>query len=91
VASGASIPPFTVTDTDIARVVKMLGAEGVAATAGVTLATDTELIPVALVYVDELALSGVYVAVSVSVPPASDPAGIEMPAPPPFRAVAAEV
>jgi hypothetical protein len=85
------MPPLTVTDTESAWVVKMLGADGVAATAGVTLATDTELIPVALVYVDELALSGVYVAVTVSVPLARDPAGIKMLALPPARTVAAEV
>jgi hypothetical protein len=36
----------------------MFDGEGVTTTAGVTLTTDTELLPFPLVYVDELAPSG---------------------------------
>jgi hypothetical protein len=41
--------------------------------------------------VDEFALSGVYVAVSLSVPAGSDPAGIEMAVLPPSRTAGADV
>jgi type IV secretory pathway protease TraF len=56
----------------------MLLAAGVTVTVGVVAgtATVTELVPDALLYVAELAASGVYAAVSVSEPAASDPAGI---------------
>jgi uncharacterized membrane protein len=57
-------------------------------TAAVTI-TDVE--PVAPLYVDELELFGVKVAVSVSVPVASAPAGIANVAEPPLRVVEAEV
>jgi hypothetical protein len=53
--------------------------------------TVTEAVPDALVYTPELALSGVYVAFSVSEPGANDPAGIEIVADPELRVVAAEV
>lgn len=56
----------------------MLLDTGVTVTAGVVFGwvTVTELDPEALLYVEELALSGVYLAVSVSEPAESDPAGI---------------
>jgi hypothetical protein len=53
--------------------------------------TVTDAVPDALLYVDELAESGVYLAVSVSEPAASDPAGIVIVAAPELSVVVAEV
>ena len=53
--------------------------------------TATEAVPDALLYDEELALSGVYLAVSVSEPAASDPAGIVIAAEPAPSMVADEV
>ena len=62
-------------------------------TVGVTgdCVTVTEAVPLALKYAAELALSGVYLAVSVSEPAASDPAGIVIVAEPELSEVADEV
>ena len=48
-------------------------------------------VPVALLYIDELAASGEYSTVSVSVPALSDPEGMLIVALPAARVVAAEV
>jgi hypothetical protein len=72
----------------------MLLEAGVTVTAGVVVVdavTVTEAVPEALLYVAESALSGVYLAVNVSEPVASDPAGIAMDAEPELSAVAVEV
>lgn len=53
--------------------------------------TVTEAVPEALLYVPELALSGVYFAVSVSEPAANNPAGIEMDTEPELSVVEEEV
>jgi hypothetical protein len=53
--------------------------------------TVTGAVPDALLYDEELALSGVYFAVSVSDPAASDPAGMVIAAEPELRGVAEEV
>jgi hypothetical protein len=53
--------------------------------------TVTEAVPEALLYREELALSGVYSAVSASEPVASDPAGIVMVAEPELSVAAEEV
>jgi hypothetical protein len=53
--------------------------------------TVTIFVPVALVYVAELVASGVYVAVSVSVPVASEPAGTVIVALPLIKVVVADV
>jgi hypothetical protein len=53
--------------------------------------TVTLAVPDALAYAEELFESGVYVTFSVSVPVASDPAGITMVALPLLKVVAAEV
>jgi hypothetical protein len=52
--------------------------------------TVTGAVPEALLYAAELALSGVYLAVNVSEPAASDPAGMAMAAEPELSGVAAE-
>ena len=62
-----------------------------ATAAAVPEVTVTEPVPEALLYAAELALSGVYWAVSVSEPMASDPAGIVMDAEPELSVVADEV
>ena len=56
---------------------------------GITTLTDT--LPVAMLYVATLDASGVYVAVSVSVPTLSAPAGILKAALPPKRVIAPEL
>ena len=53
--------------------------------------TATEAIPLALKYAAELAPSGVYLAVNVSEPAASDPAGIVIVAEPELSEVAVDV
>jgi hypothetical protein len=70
----------------------MLLDAGVTVTVGVVVGavTVTEAVPEALMYVDELAESGVYLAVSVSEPAASDPAGTVMVAEPELSVVEAE-
>jgi hypothetical protein len=72
----------------------MLVEEGITVTVGVTFAgvvTTTAAEPVPLLYVVELAVSGVYVTVSVSLPVASDPAGILIVAAPPLSVAAGAV
>jgi len=71
----------------------MLPDAGVTVTVGVVAAavTVTEAVPEALVYAAKLALSGVYLAVSVSEPAASEPAGIVMLAEPALKVVEGEV
>jgi hypothetical protein len=72
----------------------MLDAAGVTVTVGIVFVgvfTVTAAAPDALLYVVELAVSGVYVAVSASVPVASEPAGIVIVTVPLLSAVAAEV
>ena len=71
----------------------MLLDAGVTVTVGVVAGavTVTEAVPEALLYREELALSGVYLAVSVSEPVASDPAGIVMVAEPELSVAAEEV
>jgi hypothetical protein len=73
--------------------VVMLPDVGVTVTVGVTAGavTVTEAVPEALLYAAELALSGVYLAVSVSEPAASDPAGTVMVAEPELSVVVDEV
>jgi hypothetical protein len=53
--------------------------------------TVTVAVFVPLLYVEELAESGVYVAVKVSLPAASEPAGTVMTATPAFSVVEADV
>ena len=71
----------------------MLLDAGVTVTVGVVAGavTVTEAVPEALLYREELALSGVYSAVSASEPVASDPAGIVMVAEPELSVAAEEV
>lgn len=86
-----AVPPTAmVTESDCAVV--MLLEAGVTVTVGVVAGavTVTEAVPEALLYAAELALSGVYLAVSVSEPAASDPAGIVMVAEPELRVVETE-
>jgi hypothetical protein len=52
--------------------------------------TVSEALPEALLYIAELAVSGVYFALNVSAPVARDPAGIVMVADPEASTVAAE-
>src|ERR1035437_7042892 len=75
------------------RAVVMLPDVGVTVTVGVTAGavTVTEAVPEALLYAAELALSGVYLAISVSEPAASDPAGTVMVAEPELSVVVDEV
>src|ERR1039458_4786480 len=78
-----------VTDNDCAVV--MLDGRGVPVTVGVVFAgavTTTVFVPVTLLYVEELAESGVKLAVSASVLVASDPAGMVIVALPLARVVA---
>jgi hypothetical protein len=72
--------------------VVMLPEAGETPTVGVVngTVTVTEAVPDALLYAAELALSGVYFAVSVSEPAVSDPAAIVMVAEPELSVVAAE-
>jgi hypothetical protein len=76
----------------LCAVVMLLDA-GVTVTVGVVAGavTVTEAVPEALLYREELALSGVYLVVSVSEPVASDPAGIVMVAEPELSVAAEEV
>jgi hypothetical protein len=76
----------------LCAVVMLLDA-GVTVTVGVVAGTVTvtEAVPDALLYREELALSGVYSAVSGSEPVASDPAGIVMVAEPELSVAAEEV
>jgi hypothetical protein len=53
--------------------------------------TETEAVPEALLYIEELALFGVYFAVSVSEPVASEPAGIVIVAEPELSVVVEDV
>jgi hypothetical protein len=71
----------------------MLAGDGETVTVGAVAAavTVSEFVPTAFVYVAVLAASGVYVAVSVSVPLARDPAGTLMVALPPLSVVAPDV
>jgi hypothetical protein len=71
----------------------MLPDAGVTVTVGETagVVTATEAFPEALLYATELALSGVYLAVSVSEPTASDPAGTVMVAEPELSVVGDEI
>jgi hypothetical protein len=71
----------------------MLLDAGVTVTVGVIAGcvTVTVAVPDALLQIAELPLSGVYFAVSVSEPAASDPAGIVMVAEPELSVVADEV
>jgi hypothetical protein len=73
--------------------VVMLPDAGVTVTVGVTASavTVTEAVPEALLYAAEPALSGVYLAVSVAEPAASDPAGTVMVAEPELSVVVDEV
>jgi hypothetical protein len=79
VGVGFPLPPLTTTVTVRACVDMMLEADGVTVTVGLVFAWVTvtaEDVPVALLYVEELEESGVYMAVSVSGPVASLPAGM---------------
>jgi hypothetical protein len=71
----------------------MLLDAGVTVTVGVVVGwvTVTEALPEALLYVAELALSGVYLAVSVAEPAARDPAGIVTVAEPELSVAAEDV
>ena len=73
--------------------VVMLPDVGVTVTVGVTAGavTVTEAVPEALLYAAELAPSGVYLAISVLEPAASDPAGTIMVAEPELSVVVDEV
>jgi hypothetical protein len=84
--------PATATVTLRLCAVVMLLEAGVTVTVGVVVdaVTVTGAVPEALLYAAELALSGVYLAVNVSEPAASDPAGIVMEAEPELSGVAAE-
>jgi hypothetical protein len=90
---GVPADPETVTATLRPCVVLMLELAGVTVTVGVATAwvTVSEAEPAALRYFDVLALSGVKVAVSVSVPTASEPAAIVTVAVPELRAVEEEL
>lgn len=91
VTGGAPLPPLTDTSTETACAGVKLPSAGVTVTVGVTLVTVTEPLPDALVYVEVLAESGVYEAVSESVPAPSAAAAIWIVALPPASVVAAEV
>ena len=94
VGVGLPLPPLTATVTERLCVVAMLDADGDTVTAGIVFGdgvTVTEAAPEAPLYVVELDESGVYVAVSTSVPIASEPAGIFIVSVPLLSAVAAEV
>jgi hypothetical protein len=94
VGVGLPLPPLTATVTARLCAVVMLDAAGVTVTVGIVFVgvfTVTAAAPDALLYVVELAVSGVYVAVSASVPVASEPAGIVIVTVPLLSAVAAEV
>ena len=79
------------TESDCA-VVMLLDA-GMTVTVGVVVGavTVTDAVPEALLYVDELVESGVYLAVRVSEPAASDPAEIIMVAEPELSVVEEDV
>ena len=78
--------------TRLCAVVMLLDA-GATPTVGVIngVPTVTEAVPEALLYVLELALSGVYLAVSEFEPAASEPAGMVMDAEPALSVVVADV
>ena len=84
------VPPLTVMVTVNACTVVMLDSEGIGITDGEILAPAFVMGAKfeEVVYVDELAESGVYAAVSVSPPTASEPAGTIIVAAPPARVVA---
>jgi hypothetical protein len=89
---GVPLDPETAMATESDCAVVMLLDAGVTVTVGVVVGavTVTEAVPEALMYVDELAESGVYLAVSVSEPAASDPAVTVMVAEPELSVVEAE-
>jgi hypothetical protein len=94
VGVGLPLPPFTATVTVRLCAVVTVDADGVTVTAGIVFVgefTVTVPAPDALLYVVELAVSGVYVAVNGSVPAASEPAGIVIVTAPLLSAVAAEM
>ena len=79
-----------VTASDCAVV--MLPDAGVMVTTGVVgCVTVNEAVPVALLYIELLAASGVYFTVSVSEPAASEPAAIAMLAEPAVSVAALDV
>lgn len=90
---GVPFAPDTATVTPRLCPVLMLLAAGVTVTVGFVAGSVTEIaaVPEALVYVDELAESGVYAAVSVSAPAASDPAAIVIVADPEVSVVDEDV
>ena len=87
------LDPETAMATESDCAVAMLLDAGVTVTVGVVAGavTVTEAVPDALLYDEELALSGVYFAVSVSEPAASDPAAIAMVAEPELSVVVDDV
>ena len=85
---GVPLDPETAMATESDCAVVMLLDAGVTVTVGVVVGAVT--VTEALMYVDELAESGVYLAVSVSEPAASDPAGTVMVAEPELSVVEAE-
>jgi hypothetical protein len=91
VGAGPPENPATVTVTLSASPVPIFEKAGVTATAGVATVTETVAVPDAVVYADELAVSGVYPAVRVFEPLASDPDGTVMVALPLCNAVVAEL
>jgi hypothetical protein len=67
-----------------------LATPGVTATAGLLGVTATTFDPAALVYTDELPVSGVYIAVRVSLPGGSEPAGMSIVTLPPMSIATSE-
>ena len=89
---GVPLAPETAMVTESVCAVVMLEAAGVTVTVGVTSAvTVTEPLPEAELYLEELAESGVYAEVSVSVPAESAEAGMVMVAEPELSVVEADV
>jgi hypothetical protein len=83
--------PLTVTKSKSSCTVVTLATPGVSVTVGVIFVTTIRFEPNAVAYTEELPLSGVYIALSVSVPGASDPAGTSMVTLPPASAAAPEL
>ena len=86
--------PLTLTVTLSDCAVLRLASVGLTETAGVAcveVVTVTCAVPVEDLYVDELAPSGVYVAVNVLDPAASDPAGMVIVTVPPLSGVDGEI
>jgi hypothetical protein len=88
---GVLLLPLTVTHTKNCWTVVTLASPDVTVTVGVICVTFTSVAPNAFANTEELPVSGVYIALNVSLPGASDPPGISIVTLPPTSVVAPEL